>query len=87
MGETPLHNAAWCGRIQICRLIMDFVFDKTPRSNDGNTPLHAAARNGHFEVCKAIMINVQNKFPINNDGMTPQAYAHQYFNNLNQMFL
>ena len=34
------------------------------------------------EVCKAIMINVQNKFPINN-----RAYAHQYFNNLNQMFL
>ena len=88
IGATPLHNAAWCGHIQICRrIIIPFVFDKNPRSNDGNTPLHAAARNGHFEVCKAIMVNVQNEYPINNDGMTPQAYAHQYFNNLNQMFL
>ena len=68
---TPLHSAAQCGYVKVCRLIMETLVDKNPGNNDGVTPLHSAAHCGHLDVCKLICKNIAEKNPIDNFGQTP----------------
>ena len=42
-GWTPLHHAAGSGRLEVCRLLLHFSEDKSPRNNYGQTPLQFAA--------------------------------------------
>ena len=74
-GNTPLHNAAWRGHIEIYKIIMAKVKDKNPRDHLGRTPLHWAAMGGQFEMCKLILENVNDKTPADNNGKTPWHMA------------
>ena len=47
---TPLHMAVCKGHLDICKLIVKYVGDKTPEDFYGSTPLHDAAECGNFEV-------------------------------------
>jgi len=52
-GRTPLHWAAYWGRFEICRLILQNVEDKNPADNNGDTPLDLAERS-HATVAQLI---------------------------------
>ena len=88
-GSTVFHEAAQCGYLNICEMIMNEfkiynIQDKNPRqlttsnlieTDCGDTPLHAAAMRGFIKICKLIMNNVQDKNPIGDKNMTPLHWA------------
>ena len=73
--RTPLHEAAKCGRLRICRLIIENIHDKNPVGVYGWTPLHHASEAGHLEVCQLILENVTVKNPPSQNGETPLHLA------------
>jgi ankyrin repeat protein len=79
-GQTVFHEAAQCGYLNVCEMIMDEfkinnIQDKNPRGDWIETPLHAAAMRGYIKICKLIMNNVQDKNPIGDKNMTPLHWA------------
>ena len=78
LGETPLHAAASMGHLAVCRLIIENIDDKNPKSNTGFTPLHKATENGHLSVCQLIVENVDDKNPKCALGLTPLNLAEKY---------
>ena len=69
--ETVLHDAAFEGHLEICKLIVSEVDNKNPLDNQGRTPLHFAAMHGHSEIYKFIAERVDEKNPVDNQGKTP----------------
>ena len=57
-GLTPLHFAAMRGQLEMCKLILEMVDNKNPRTPHAIygkwTPLDWAEESGHFEVCRLI---------------------------------
>ena len=51
---SPLHLAAGCGLLEVCKLILQHVQDKNPEARNGWTPLHSAAQMG--PVSKHLLI-------------------------------
>ena len=49
-GVTPLHAAAWQGRIEACRRLIDAGADFRRKTTPGWTPLHYAARHSRLEI-------------------------------------
>ena len=52
---TPLHVAAMYGNLELCKLIIENINHKNPKSLFGSTPFAIAAANDHFEVCKMMI--------------------------------
>ena len=79
-GWTPLHSAAFHGRLNICEFIMKTVENKNPGGLDtmGWTPLHYAAQKGHLDVCKLFLKHIQEKMPKTFAGLTPAAVARSH---------
>ena len=50
---TPLHVAASCGHLEVCKLILQHVQDKNPADYQEWTPLHSAAMSGLSWVIRA----------------------------------
>ena len=44
--QSPLHLAAGCGHLEVCKLILQHVQNKNPKAHNGTTPLHSAAQWG-----------------------------------------
>ena len=60
-GETPLHSAAKCGHLDICKFILENLQEnRNPADNVGFTPLHYAAILDNLETFKFIDTNVEN---------------------------
>ena len=91
--ETPLHQAADQGNLEICKLIIGETQDIGQATHlMGRTPLHVAAGScpvgnptGYpnpirLEIFKLIFDNVQDKEPKNKDGRTPLHHAAKYGN-------
>ena len=76
--ETPLHTAASNGNLEICKLLIEAIENKSPRCSHGHTPLHHAAENGKIEIFKLIFDNVQEKEPTDNEGRTPLHTAAKH---------
>ena len=51
-GDTPFHEAAKNGHVEIVKIFLDVVVDKNPKNNCNTTPLHEAASSGHKESVK-----------------------------------
>ena len=62
MGRTPLQLAAWCGQLDICKIILEHIDDANPKDNAGQTPFLWAAEKGHFNVCQLIIEKIQDKY-------------------------
>ena len=71
--KCTFYEAARCGYLEVCKLIIDQMDDKNPKMGEFmNTPLHEAALNGHLHICKLIVDNIYDKSPRNiYQGRTP----------------
>jgi ankyrin repeat protein len=82
--ETPLHQAAQHGNLEICKLIIGETQDIGQKTHlMGYTPLHDAAGYSNpirLEIFKLIFDNVQDKEPKDNKGRTPLHHAAKYGN-------
>ena len=74
-GRTPLHEAAYYGHFDLCKLILENVLNKNPLDNEGKTPFHYAAERDNVKICKLMMASLDDKNPADNRGMTPFHYA------------
>ncbi|KAM9742969.1 ankyrin repeat domain-containing protein 39 isoform 2-T2 [Menidia menidia] len=54
-GATPLHRAAFCGRADVVRLLLQHRADPMLCDDDGASSLHKAAEQGHEEVCLLLL--------------------------------
>ena len=72
---TLLHDLARKGHLEMCRLMVKAVEDKSPCDVDGSTPYHIAAYFGHKEVCRLLMEYHTDKNPKNHLGNTPLHFA------------
>ncbi len=67
-GMKPLHMAAWNGKVEIVRMLIDAGADVNAQDDEEDTkctPLHYAAFNGHEEIVRMLIdaganLNVQN---------------------------
>ena len=69
--RTPLHWAAWRGRVEIARMLIDAGANLDIQDDQGQTPLHWAAKYGREEIARMLIgakadVNVQDKW-----GSTP----------------
>ena len=77
---SPMHIAAECGNLELCRYFIDRIEDKNPKDFYGETPLHWAAEKGHYEVCKLILEKISDKNPKDVYGNTPLQIAAKHGN-------
>ncbi|XP_031554891.1 ankyrin repeat domain-containing protein 39-like [Actinia tenebrosa] len=52
---TPLHRAAYCGRIGVVNLLLRHQADPTLCDTDGQTALHKASEKGHKEIVQLLV--------------------------------
>ncbi len=76
--RTPLHWAAWGGRVEIVRMLIDAGANVNVQDEWGNTPLHEATSLGRVEIAQMLIdaranVNVQD-----NDGGTPLHRAAEF---------
>jgi len=50
IGMSPLHLAAWSGKVEVARLLLETGADVDTCSNDGETPLILACQHGNSDV-------------------------------------
>ena len=63
--------------LDICKIIIGEVEDKSPADNYGWTPLHWAAYDGRLDVCRLLIEYVEDKHPKNKFKKTPMDLAIQ----------
>jgi ankyrin repeat protein len=55
-GQTPLHAAAWHGRLAVARMLLDAGADCSPADSAGRTPLHVTAITGHASAADSLAL-------------------------------
>lgn len=53
-GDTPLHKAAFYGRLEIAKVLIANKADVNAKSKYGYTPLQSAASKGHSEAAELL---------------------------------
>ena len=53
-GRTPLHEASYCGALEVVRLLLERGADVEAKDEDGETALQEAAERGHDEVVELL---------------------------------
>jgi ankyrin repeat protein len=78
-GWTPLHLAAFFGRLNATRMLIDAGADIHAVSSNGlkNTPLHAATAGKHSDVALALLASGANPHAVDAGGYTPLQIAEQ----------
>jgi ankyrin repeat protein len=69
--ETALLGAAFWGRLEIARLLIDHGAKVTARAERGITPLHEAARMGHAELARLLLARGADVNAADDEGATP----------------
>lgn len=54
-GASPLYHAAWNGRAELVRGLIELGAEVNVATTDGLTALHGGALNGYAEVCRALL--------------------------------
>jgi ankyrin repeat protein len=78
-GWTPLHLAAFFGRTDAARILLDAGADvhAVSRNSLSNTPLHAAAAGKHSEIALLLLAHGAKSDPADAGGYTPLQIATQ----------
>jgi len=78
-GWTPLHLAAFFGRVEAAELLLDAGADLAAVSRNSlyNTPLHAAAAAKHETVARLLLSRGANPSAVDAGGYTPSAIARE----------
>ena len=58
---SPMHVAAECGRLDLCKLIVKETSVKNPRGLNKLRPIHFAAQAGHLEVYEFLTEDIAEK--------------------------
>lgn len=69
-GDTPLHEAAGAGNLEICKFLLEAKADVNATDNTKATPLHAAAKGGHWPVAKLLLENKADPLVVDAGGRT-----------------
>ena len=77
-GWTPLHLAAWFGRSEVVRVLLDSKADVDATYDNGWTPLHLAARQGHSEVVRVLLDAGADDNATDDNGRTPLHLAVEH---------
>ena len=77
LGRTPLHMAAYGGKISCAALLVRKGADVDARNHDGSTPLHLAAAMGEAGTCEFLVRAGANPDSKQHDGLTPMDWALQ----------
>lgn len=77
-GETPLLNAAFWGRLEIAKLLIQSGAKVNATAADGVAPLHEAARMRNVAVARLLMEHGANVNIKDKDGETPLDWAELY---------
>ena len=70
---TPLHFAAFKGRLDVVKLLLEAKASMTVEDTEGSSPLHNAAFYGHIDVVKMLL---EAKAPVaatDINGLGPQV--------------
>ncbi len=70
-GWTPLHMAAWNGRVEIARMLIDAGANVNVQNEWSNTPLHWAASRGQVKIVRMLIDAGARKDIQNNKGQIP----------------
>ena len=77
-GATPLHEAAFCDRIECMRILLDVgKVNVNAKSKVSSTPLHYSAWKGHIEVATLLIERGANINPLDKVNETPLDYAYK----------
>jgi Protein of unknown function (DUF1566)/Ankyrin repeats (3 copies)/Ankyrin repeats (many copies) len=71
LGQTPLHIAAFGGRIDIAKLLLANKADVNAKANNGATPLHLAAAKGDKDMVELLVASKAEVNAVDNDGWSP----------------
>ena len=52
--DTPLHNAAQCGEIEVLQTLIKSKAQVNAQNEHGNSPLHYACFNNHISVARLL---------------------------------
>ena len=74
-GWTPLHWAAFWGRVKIVKLLLECGADPKAKDNIGLTPLHIAAQEGRVKIVKLLLECGADPWIADNGGHIPLDYA------------
>jgi hypothetical protein len=77
-GSTPLHLAAYNGRIEIARLLLQNGAELNAKNNYGSTPLHCAASQDNIDILHLLVENGADLEAQDNDGMRALHRAARY---------
>ena len=72
---SPMHVAAECGRLDLCKLIAKATSVKNPIGQNKLTPIHFAAQAGHLEVYEFLTEGFENKNPEADRRLSPLHLA------------
>ena len=70
-GATPLFAAAWNGRVDVVRLLVERGANVDTATIDGQTPLHIAAIKGRLAVARFLVERGADVRVTDNEGKTP----------------
>ena len=74
-GYTPLHKAAFKGRLDMVEFLCDNQADMEAKDDSGNTPLHRSAEFGHLPVVRFLCEQRANKEAKGLFGWTPLVFT------------
>lgn len=73
--RTLLHYAAYRGRFNVARLLIDHGADVNAKDDNGRTPLHYATFMGYFDIVKLLIDHGADVNAVDRYGVTPLHFA------------